>query len=82
MGSWQLEAGKFAFCVLFPVISFYYYHNALSSEDKILDYYEKHYTRREMESDEKIKEFTRRYNKVGMKRFEKLSQEYEEKPKK
>jgi len=57
MGNWQLEIGKMAIYMAFPVTSFYVYHQVDWFEDKLKDIHTKTRTKETIQNDKEIKEY-------------------------
>ena len=56
MGNWQLEIGKMAIYVFFPVTSFYVYHQVDWFEDELTAIHKKVRTKKTLENAKEIEE--------------------------
>jgi len=57
MGNWQLEVGKFAIYMMFPVASFYAYHQVDWFEDSYKEIQKKVNTKESIQNQKEIQEF-------------------------
>ncbi|XP_023342038.1 protein PET100 homolog, mitochondrial-like [Eurytemora carolleeae] len=57
MGKWQLEVAKMALYMIFPVASFYAYHQVDWFEDNFKDIQGKIYSKENMETKKELSEF-------------------------
>jgi protein PET100 len=58
MGNWQLEVGKMAIYMAFPVITFYTYHQTEWFEDRYKEMKQKMHTPATVAAEKEFKEFT------------------------